>query len=604
MIYLCSNKSLSTNLINMKQFFTTVLGSFVGVWIALMLSTVFSVLMSFAMFAMLAKSSSFSKKSPVSDESILHLKLAGTFEERDSESDFYATLWNKEVKGSSLQTTLSAIKNAKYNNKVKGIYIECSGAQAGITTLTEIRKALKDFKASKKFIYAYGDQGILQGDYYVASVADSIFINPIGSVDIHGLVGTTMYYKKVLDKIGVQMQVFRVGAYKSYVEPYITDTMSKANREQLQHLMGSVWNCIADSMAVSRHITAEKINILADSILVMQPAEYLLKNKIVDATCYKTDFENKLRKLTNVDKGDDINFAEPEDLASEESGSGKKIAVVYAVGEIDGSSEDGINSDDLIEKINDLASDDDVAGMVLRVNSPGGSAFGSEQIWKALQDFKAKGKPLAVSMGDMAASGGYYISCGADRIFAEPVTITGSIGIFGMIPSFRNLVEQKIGISQYTVETNANSDFLRSVTTDISPVQGQALQNYVNRGYELFTSRCAAGRKINIDSIKAIAQGRVWDGLTAQKIGLVDQFGNLEDAVVWTAKKAKLSDYQVSYEENEKDDFAAYFSKLLTSYTDRALENQTGILYQYHDVIQRILKRDRIQCYMDPIIIK
>lgn len=585
----------------MKRFWTIVAGSFVGVWLGLIVFSVLSVIFSFAFLG--AMSSFGTTNKSVEANSILHLDLGISVTERQN-SDMVASIFSEEEQSDGLSTILKAIEEAKNNDKIKGIYIECNGVDAGIATIHEIRNALENFKESGKFIYAYGDAGIDQGDYYVASVADSIFINPIGSVDIHGLASLTPFFKGLLDKIGVEMQIVRVGTFKSAVEPYMLTEMSEANREQQEHYLGNIWKDIVGSISKSRNITADRINEMADSLIVMEKAEYYVQNKLVDGLCYKFEFENKLRALTDVNVGDDLKLVSPSDVvagAVAAIDSENKIAVIYAEGEIDGGDE-GINSEELCKDILKAANDEKVKGVVLRVNSPGGSAFGSEQIWKALEEVKKNEKPFAVSMGDYAASGGYYISCGADRIFAEPVTITGSIGIFGMIPCFENLAKDKLGVNFSSVSTNENGSL--TVMQKLTPFQLAKVQNNVNRGYELFTSRCATGRNMPIDSLKSIAEGRVWDGVSAKELGLVDEFGGLENAVKWVAEKASLTEYSVIEAPTQEDKWLKYISKYAQIKMDKMLKENTGELYQYHDVIKRIMSRDEIQCIMEPVEIR
>ena len=448
--------------------------------------------------------------------------------------------------------------------------------------------------------------GFDQGDYYVATAADSIFINPVGAVDVHGMASCTPYFKKVLDNIGVEMQVIRVGAYKSAVEPYMLDAMSSENREQQQLYLGNIWGVIENEMADARKIDRGAFNQYVDSILLVQPADTLIKHHLVDAKIYRPEFENRLRKLTNVKETDDLNFVSPQMLATNyDAGENKDgvIAVVYACGEIDGGTPgEGIDSEQLVDCIGKLQRNDDVKALVLRVNSPGGSAFGSEQIWHALENFKKAGKTFAVSMGDYAASGGYYISCGADRIFADSTTITGSIGIFGVIPCAQDLVENKIGVNVEVVKTNENADLLAMgvLSKRLTPAQRQSIQNSVNEGYELFTKRCADGRKVKQDSIKAIGGGRVWDGISAKKIGLIDQFGSLADAIEWTAKKAGLNTgyYSVECYPTMEENMMAMLGKYMQMRTTEKMKRDMGMFYAYYESIQAILHRDHILCLL------
>ena len=589
----------------MKKFILIVCGSFVGAFLALIFLFM-SMIISFAVMGAMGMGGKSS--TAVSKHSILKIDLGTEISERggDEPVDMMAMMMNQGVPSSlGLNTVLSAIENAAENDKVEGIYIECNGVSAAPATLKTMRRALKEFKKSGKWIVAYGYEGINQADYYLASVADSIYLNPVGSVDLHGMASVTPYMKKMFDKIGVEMQVVRVGTFKSAVEPYMLEDMSDANRLQQEHYLGTIWKEMLDSIATDRKLTYDALNSLCDSVVMTFSADVLMQDKLVDKLAYRGQMDDILRARTKVDKDKDLKFVTPEDLASslEDPVLGDHIAVVYAVGEIDGSgsfgsTEEGINSEKLSETIHDLMKDDNVKGMVLRVNSPGGSAFGSEQIWKAVQDFKAAGKPVAVSMGDYAASGGYYISCGADRIFAERTTITGSIGIFGVIPSFNELVENKLGVHMASVKTNENGD-MAAVGKKLTPAQRAALQNMVNEGYELFTKRCADGRHVTQDSIKQIAEGRVWDGITAKQIGLVDEFGGIREAVAWVAKKAKLGDdYKTQNYPAMEDQFMALLDKYMVTRYESRLQGEMGLLYDWHKQLQRILGRDRILCLM------
>lgn len=591
-----------------KKFLVMVCGSFVGAFIAIIVSTFFMMMLGVA----IAMGMDTIKKD-VKRHSILVLDLYGPVEERPAAGGKVdeVRVMLGEQPGVSLQEIERAMREAKLNKNIDGVVINCEGVSASPATLRAIRKAVLDFKESKKWVYAYANSGYSQGDYYVATAADSIFINPVGAVDVHGFASCTPYMKKVLDNVGIDMQVVRVGAYKSAVEPYITDVMSPENREQQEHYLGQIWGVMETEMAAARKIKPAQFNSYVDSVMVVVPVDTLIKRHIVDAKRYRTDFEDTLRKLTDVKKTDDLNYVLPQDLAKYyDEGDDKdgEIAVVYACGEIDGSSTSGINSDELVDVIKELEQDDDVKALVLRVNSPGGSAFGSEQIWYALERFKKAGKTFTVSMGDYAASGGYYISCGAHRIFADSTTITGSIGIFGVIPCAQELVENKIGINVEVVKTNENADFLAMglLSKRMTPVQQQAMQNMVNDGYELFTKRCAQGRKVSQDSIKSIGGGRVWDGITAKKIGLVDQFGSLADAIEWTAKKVGLHDgyYSVKCYPELKDDFAALWATYSQSKAAEQMKREMGAFYTYYRQVQAVLHRDHLLCLLPEAEIK
>ena len=592
----------------MKKFILIVCGSFVGAFLAFMFFMIATMIMSFIIMGSMSMGGGKKSAAVVSKHSILDIDLGTEISERGGNDavDMMTLLQGGGMPSSlGLNTVISAIENAADNDKVDGIFIECNGVSAAPATLQALRRALKEFKKSGKWIAAYGHEGINQADYYLASVADSIYLNPVGAVDLHGMASVTPYMKKMLDKVGVEMQIVRVGTFKSAVEPYMLEDMSDANRLQQEHYLGTIWKEMLDSIAADRKLQYDALNSLCDSVLITFDAQKLIQNKLVDKLVYQNEMEDILRARTQVKKSDDLNYVAPEDLASdlEASATGDHIAVLYAVGEIDGGSsfattEEGIVSDKLCETIYKLKDDDNVKGMVFRVNSPGGSAFGSEQIWKAIMDFKASGKPVAVSMGDYAASGGFYISCCADRIFAERTTLTGSIGIFGVIPSYSNLIENKLGVHMASVKTNENGD-MAAMGKKLTPAQLAALQNMVNNGYELFTKRCADGRHVTQDSIKKIAEGRVWDGITAKQIGLVDEFGGIREAVSWVANKAKLGkDYKTQNYPAIEDQFMAMLDKYMVTRYESRLKGEMGVLYDWHKQLQRILGRDRILCLM------
>ena len=589
-----------------KKFFSNVLGSFVGAWLALVVFSFMAVMMGFAMIGSMSGEGSGSD-AVVQEKSVLHLNLMGAFEERTNSKEALksALLGKAGETTSSLETILKALKAAKDNENIKGVFVECKGNSAGLATLFEMRKALQDFKKSGKFVMAYGNEGITQGDYYIASVADSILLNPVGIVDIHGLSSTIPFFKKLLDKIGVEMQIIRVGTFKSDVEPYVETQASPANRMATEVYLKSIWNNLCDSIANSRSISTTKLNELASNLMLTQKGEYFITNKIVDGLKYRFEVIDMLKNKTEVGENNDLRLVTPEQVAALDVPKvhADKVAVVYAVGEIDGSSNEGVVSSTLVKDIIKIANDDAVKAVVLRVNSPGGSAFGSEQIWAALEEVKKKGKPFAVSMGDLAASGGYYISCGADRIFAEPVTLTGSIGIFGMIPCVKDLMNDKLGVTQSVINTNENGDFI-SLTEPMTPIQREAMQRMVNAGYELFTSRCATGRGMELDSLKQIAEGRVWDGATAKKLGLVDEFGGLHNAIDWAVEKAKIGEYSISIYPEEDTSFMSYLRGYVKMGVDKIMETETGELYKYRDALNDIINRDHMQCLMEPVTIK
>lgn len=590
----------------MKKFFSTMLGAFVGTWLAFLIFGIVIFVSGIVMMATMTFSSLKMPVASVSDNSVLVLNLSGSIPERSQKANFQDLLEEDYSVPDNLKDILSAISIAKYDSRISGIVVKCNGAGAGFATAKTIRDALSDFRNSGKWIYAYGES-LAQGDYYIASLADSIYMNPVGMLDLHGVVSGIPFFKNTLEKIGVEMQIIRVGTFKSAVEPYMLTEMSEANRLQTQTYISNLWNNLTDSIAASRKIRKEVINQFADSLGMFSPANEVVKKGFVDGLCYVHEFESKVRMALGLSEDTEIPAVTVSELLTTASNteSSNKIAVVYANGAIVVSGDkNGINSSELVPEILDLAKDDEIKGLVLRVNSPGGSAYASEQIWEALEQFKKTGKPFAVSMGDYAASGGYYISCGADRIFAEPTTLTGSIGIYAMVPCMSGLLTDKLGVNFDFVKTNANTDI--STVKPLTEFQKASFQKNVNAGYELFTSRCAVGRKMNINKLKSIAEGRVWDGMEAKKIGLVDEFGNVTDAVNWVATQAGIiGDYSVSDYPKTKEDFLdLLFSSMSESYYKMNMQERFGNFYPLIEQVENMLKQDELQCRMEYIEFK
>lgn len=582
------------------------LGAFVGTWLAFLIFGIVIFVSGIVMMASMTFSSLKMPVASVSDNSVLVLNLSGSIPERSQKANFQDLLEEDYSVPDNLKDILSAISIAKYDSRISGIVVKCNGAGAGFATAKTIRDALSDFRNSGKWIYAYGES-LAQGDYYIASLADSIYMNPVGMLDLHGVVSGIPFFKNTLEKIGVEMQIIRVGTFKSAVEPYMLTEMSEANRLQTQTYISNLWNNLTDSIAVSRKIRKEVINQFADSLGMFSPANEVVKKEFVDGLCYVHEFESKVRMALGLSEDTEIPAVTVSELLTTASNteSSNKIAVVYASGAIVVSGDkNGINSSELVPEILDLAKDDEIKGLVLRVNSPGGSAYASEQIWEALEQFKKTGKPFAVSMGDYAASGGYYISCGADRIFAEPTTLTGSIGIYAMVPCMSGLLTDKLGVNFDFVKTNANTDI--STVKPLTEFQKASFQKNVNAGYELFTSRCAVGRKMNINKLKSIAEGRVWDGMEAKKIGLVDEFGNVTDAVNWVATQAGIiGDYSVSDYPKTKEDFLdLLFSSMSESYYKMNMQERFGNFYPLIEQVENMLKQDELQCRMEYIEFK
>jgi protease-4 len=535
----------------LKKFFIAFMGSMAAIWAsAFLLMLVFV----FAIAGIIA--SSFTGTTvKVDKHSILHIDLSGEIAERDEPREVQDLLMNG-VDGTdeTFEDIMTAIKLAGNDSKIDGIFISCGGSSLGYASREELVQALKEFKSKGKWIYTYSGN-YSQGDYYVASVANEIFLNPVGSIDYHGLGTVIPFFKGALDKLGIDVQVFKVGTFKSAVEPYLLTSISEPARMQTQVYLGSIWNNVCTTVADNRNITVDSLNLIANSMTMCLPADKMVDWRLATKTAYYYEVEDKMRALTDVDKKDDLKYVTPIEYLGQSkifSNSDKgHIAVYYAFGDIVDSGKTGISAADVVPQILDLAKDDKVLGLVLRVNSGGGSAYASEQIWKAIEVFKSYSKPVYVSMGDYAASGGYYISCGADKIYADANTLTGSIGIFGLFPSAEKLMSDKLGVTVSTVETNPDAT-MGTFFKPLTPSQMAAMQKNVEDGYTTFTTRVAEGRKMPVDSVLRIAEGRVWDGVTAKKIGLVDEIGSLNTAIAAMAKKLKLdADKYISYPDIE-----------------------------------------------------
>lgn len=586
----------------MKHFFKNVLSTVVGIFVAMAL---LSLLGLFSIFGIAAISSA---PSQVDDNSVLMLDLKGSINERSQEDPWSAIIGNDAMQSQGLDDIITAISIAKDEKKVKGIYIKAgtfTGARPA--TLKAIRRALTDFKKSGKFVVAYGDT-YTQGAYYLCSVADSVLINPQGMIDWCGLSGQVVYYKDLLDKIGVEMQIVKVGTYKSAVEPYILNEMSEANREQISTYCSETWNEMVMDVAKSRKLSADKLNALADSSMLMRGTNTYKTSKLVDKLAYSDQVSNTIAAMMGKDSEEDYHIVQVSDMVQKASSTpkglgGKAVAVYYAVGNIVNepsgsfSSEDEIAGSKVIQDLKELADDDDIKAVVLRVNSGGGSAYASEQIWHQVMNIKAK-KPIVVSMGDLAASGGYYISCAADYIYAEPTTLTGSIGIFGMFPNAGKLLNDKLGVHFSTVKTNAMSDF-GDITRAFTPEERAMAQAYIDKGYDLFTRRCADGRKMQQNEIKAIGEGRIWTGAHAQKIGLVDELGSLNDAIEKAKKLAKIDDATVMVYPAKTSTLESILGSLTeSSITDSKMQEALGEYYNVFSEIKNANKKTGMQASM------
>lgn len=532
----------------MKNFLYSLLGTIAGIWVTIILGGIFFI-MSLVMIAVSGASGS---KTQIKSNSVLYLNLSGEITENPKARDLFAEIQGENIEAMPLNELTAAIRRAASDPKIKGIFIECNEAYAGLAQSEAIVQAIADFKedAPDKWIYSYADI-YTQGDYFIACAADSMFINPQGVVDIHGLSTTGLYFKNLLDKLGVKMQVVKVGTYKSAVEPYILTSPSEASVEQQQLFLNNMWAQICNSIAERRHVAADSVNAWANSLEMAADTKSYIANKIVDRTLYRHQFLDKLKKLTGKEGKDELNLVTPAeyaratDLHPDSHKGSAKIGIYYASGDIVDAGKNGISAERMVPDLIDLAEEDDLDALIIRVNSPGGSAFASEQIWEAVQTFKEMtGKPVYVSMSDYAASGGYYISCGADKIYAQPLTLTGSIGIFGLIPDAETLITDKIGISTHTISTNPDGE-LPTVLKPMTSSQRAQMQAYVERGYELFVKRVADGRNLPVDSVKRIAEGRVWDGKEALSRGLVDKLGGLDMALADLAKELNVENYEL-----------------------------------------------------------
>lgn len=577
----------------MKEFLKSTLATITGIFL-----TGF-ILFFLGIISLVGILSSANTEVPVKDNSILCLNLNGMLEERSTENPF-AEYLGEELNTYGLDDILAAIQKAKKNDKIKGIYLQNVFLGASFASLEEIRNALLDFKESGKFIVAYADN-YTQGLYYLSSVADKILINPQGSLEWKGLASQPIFYKDLLEKLGIEMQIFKVGTYKSAVEPFINTEMSEANREQVTAFIQSIWNQLTTDISSSRNIPVEKLNQYADHMLLFSSAQELKAYGLIDSIVYKNEVRDYLKQQLKLDKDahlPTISLSEMSHIQTDtpKDKSGNILAVYYAYGEIDNpGSPNGIVSKKVIKDLRKLREDKNIKAVVLRVNSPGGSAYGSEQIWNEVRLLKAQ-KPVIVSMGDYAASGGYYISCIADSIVAQPTTLTGSIGIFGMVPNFKELTH-KIGLDFDVVKTNKHADF-GTTNRSMNPAEKALMQTYINRGYNLFLKRCADGRGMTTDAIGKVAEGRVWTGTTAKELGLVDELGGLDKAIEIAAAKAQLDSYTLLTYPAKENFLTTFLNQGTSDFIRLKLENTLGEQYKSIRFIQDIEHMDAMQARM------
>lgn len=581
----------------MKDFFKYTAATVVGIIVFTIVCVALSVMSIVGMVA------SASATQAVEKNSVLVLKLNGSIDEQGTDNTI-GKLTGNYIPSTGLNDILSAIKKAKDEENIKGIYIDAGVLSTDYATLQEIRSALEDFRKSGKKIIAYADT-YSQGSYYLASVADKIYLNPIGMVDWHGIGAQPVFYKDMLAKFGIKFQVVKVGTFKSATETYTEEHMSDANRLQTKMFLDGTWKQVCNAVSKSRGISVDSLNRYADELLMFQSAESLLKRKVVDGLAYASDMKDIAKAQFGIGKDDDLNRLFVSDMTNvkEKQTSGEEIAIYYAYGDIVqsekvsllGGGSHCIVGSTVCNDLKDLMDDDDVKAVVIRVNSGGGDAFASEQIWHQVMELKKK-KPVVVSMGGYAASGAYYMSAPASWIVAQPTTLTGSIGIFAVFPDMSGLVTQKLGVKFDEVKTNRNATFGNLMARPFNEEETAVMQQYVNRGYQLFRKRVADGRRLPVESVEKIAQGRVWLGADAIGLKLVDQLGGLNDAVAKAAKLAKLGEYYT-------EDYPApssWIDQLLAGASDAGsvdarLRLTLGDLYEPVSLMRNLDKHEALQ---------
>ena len=591
----------------MEQFFKSVAATIVGIFAFGVIMIIFGFI---CLFGMVASSSG---TPSLLDNSVMVLKLQGEISDK-AEEDWLGEITGNQFNQLGMNKILSAIHKAKKEDKVKGIYLETGILQTDYATLQEIRGALADFKKSGKWIIAYGDN-FSQGGYYLSSVANKVYVNPEGNIDWHGIASQTQYIKDVAAKFGVHFTVVKVGKYKSFTEMYTEDKMSDANREQVSRYINGLWQQILTEVSASRNINKDSLNHYADGIMAFEDSQLLKSRKLVDGFCYYDEIRDVVKKQLGLKSDEKIHQASMDDVnAAVEDGNalGDQIAVYYCQGNIVSAASSSlygsgqeIVSKQVIKDLQELGDDDNIKAVVLRINSGGGEAYASEQLWRAVSMLNKK-KPVVVSMGGMTASGAYYMSMGARYVMAQPTTLTGSIGIFGALPDWSDLMTQKLGFKYDEVKTNRHSSYgTAGSTRHWTPEEIGILQANVNRGYALFRKRVADGRKLPVEQVEQIAQGRVWLGTDAKSIKLVDGLGNLNDAIAKAAQLAKISDYGTQ----EYPASADWMDQLLDrvsgtsgSYLDEQLRLTLGDLYKPFMTIRNMKEKKPVQATLPFIL--
>lgn len=575
----------------MKNFFTSFLGSLAAMFVG-------TLLFIFILVALIPEEKQFKVK----ENSVLHLQLDKPIVERGSKNPFDNFSFDGEnTAPQGLNDILEVLEKAKADSNIRGIFLDLSGIDAGMASVEEIRNGLLDFKSAGKWILAYGEV-MDQKAYYLATSADRILLNPQGLIAHTGLSAQLMFFKGMLEKLEVEAQIFRHGKFKSAIEPFMLDKMSEANREQVEKYIGSLWSHMLTGISTQRKISVEELNRLANEMSI-QDAGNCVEHKLADDTVYKDQVLTELRKKLGIKDEDKISFVSLAKYSKsprlkKEKLSIPKVAVIYAVGDINSGegNDESIGSERISKAIRDARTDSTIKAIVLRVNSPGGSALASDVMWREVV-LARKEKPFIVSMGDVAASGGYYISCGADRIYAQPNTITGSIGVFGMLPNFRKMFENKFGITMDTANTNAHSD-MGSVFRSVSEKEGAVIQNGVESVYQVFIGRVASGRKMTVAAVDSIGQGRVWSGADAKGLGLVDELGGINDAVKYAADKAGLKEFRTVSLPKQKEPFEELMSELKGEGEDKAhqfLQRELGEHYTYFIGLKKLANMKGVQ---------
>ena len=584
-----------------RKFWRIVFGTMVGFFFSCIIVSILSMFMFAAMIASMTSGNAVTIK----DNTVLKLDLQKPIQEQaaDNPFDMFGDEFSQYYQTSiGLDDILTCIKSAATDPKIKGIYINTGSVNAAPATLKEIHDALVEFKESGKFIYAYSDS-YTQGAYYLSSMADQVTMSSTGLMEFKGMAMQIMFYKGLIDKLNIDMQIIRHGKFKSAVEPYMMDKMSEANREQMTLLANTLWGTMLEDMAESRNIEKEQLNKIADGMFI-GTATKALENKLIDKACYKSDVAQDLKQLVGVEEDKDLHLATLSEyrkaIKAETNAAKDEIAVIYAVGQITGgkSGDDSMGSETMVKLIKEAYTSENVKAIVLRVNSPGGDGTASDIIWHEIEQAKKAGKIVVTSMGDYAASGGYYISCNSDYIIAQPNTLTGSIGVFGLIPSFQRALKNKLGVTIDAVTTNKHSD-AAGVMRPLNAEETAVYQEFIDDFYGVFTQRVADGRGMEQSAVDEIGQGRVWAGADALKIGLVDALGNIDDAVAKAAELAKLDNYKLTYFPKKKDFWTKLMEKSSEDKNIQAIiKHELGDQYYIYQGLNQLKKAEGVQALM------